>query len=110
MVFTNGRSKTGGRKPGSRNRRTLAAAARSDALEHLEKTMASTDGTITPDLKLRAAIALAHFQHSKPAPTRTETFIGPVPFAAPKTIEAAREAHPRIGGASGFRRPVDRGV
>ncbi|HZZ21397.1 MAG TPA: hypothetical protein VFE60_01960 [Roseiarcus sp.] len=55
--------------------------------------MTSTDDpTITPDLRLRAAIALAHFQHSKPAPTRVETFIAPVPFAAPKTVEAAREA------------------
>ena len=58
MVFTNGHPKTGGRKKGGRNKRTIAAAAHPDALDHLEKVMASTDDpTITPDLKLRAAIA-----------------------------------------------------
>ena len=55
MSFAPGHAKAGGRKNGARNKRTLVAAARPDALAHLEKVMTSTDGTITPDLKLRAA-------------------------------------------------------
>ena len=72
-AFSQGRAKTGGRKSGSRNKRTIAAAARPDALLHLEKVMTSTDGTITPDLKLRAAIALATvsaFEARSPLETR----------------------------------------
>ena len=97
MVFTNGRAKTGGRKRGSRNQRTIAAAARPDALAHLEKVMESTDGTITPDLKLRAAIALAQYQHSKPVPMRGGTLIDPIPYTAPKTVEEARAAILELG-------------
>ena len=86
-AFSQGRAKTGGRKSGSRNKRTIAAAARPDALLHLEKVMTSTDGTITPDLKLRAAIALAQYQHSKPIPSK---LVDPIPYTAPKTVDEAR--------------------
>ena len=78
--------------------RTLAAAAYPDALDHLTKVMGSTvDPLIVADMRLRAVIALAHFQHSKPAPRRVETFIGPRPFAALLTDLAAREAIPWNG-------------
>ena len=102
MTFTKGTPKpaNGGRKRGTRNRRTIAAAGRPDALEHLEKVMtatAETDPLILPDMKLRAAIALAHFQHSKPAPTRIETFIGPIDYTKPATVEEARAALLELG-------------
>lgn len=97
MAFTNGHPKTGGRKRGSRNKRTIAAAARPDALDHLEKVVASTDGTITPDLKLRAAIALAAYQHSKPAPSHTETFVAVDSYEEPKTVEEARALILKLG-------------
>jgi hypothetical protein len=94
MVFTNGHPKTGGRKKGGRNERTIAAAAHPDALDHLEKVMASTDDpTITPDLKLRAAIALAQYQHSKPAPT----YVAVDSYEEPKTVEEARPLILKLG-------------
>jgi hypothetical protein len=92
--FTQGapRPANAGRKPGSRNKRTLAGAPKTypDALEHLAKVMTSTDGTITPDLKLKAAVALAQYQCSKPTPLRGGTLIDPTPYTAPKTVEEAR--------------------
>ena len=62
--FTQGmpRPANGGRKRGTRNKRTLAAASRPDALDHIEKVMATNDGTITPDVRLRAATVLAMYQ------------------------------------------------
>jgi len=92
-AFSQGRAKTGGRKSGSRNKRTIAAAARPDALAHLEKVMTSTDGTITPDLKLRAAIAFAQYQHSKPAPT----YVAVDGYEEPKTVEEARTLILKLG-------------
>jgi hypothetical protein len=83
-----------GRKKGSRNRRTLAAALKTypDALDHLASVVAAKDDTtITPDLRLRAAIGLAAYQHPKPFPLR-ETFVGPIDYAAPKTVDEARAA------------------
>jgi hypothetical protein len=63
MAFARGKSRpaNSGRRKGSRNKSTLAGAPKTypDALEHLAKVMTSADGTITPDLKLRAAVALA---------------------------------------------------
>jgi|SRR5271165_2441686 len=97
MVFAPGHKKEGGRKPGSRNRRTLAAASKAphpDALDHLAAVIASTDGTITPDLKLRAAIALAAYQRPKPFPLRS---IDPIPYTAPKTVEEARSLILELG-------------
>jgi hypothetical protein len=95
VTFASGapRPSNAGRKKGSRNKRTLAAAPKvyPDALEHLVAVMANDDGTITPDLKLRAAIGLAAYQNAKPAPFRTETFIGPIDYTAPKTPEEARQ-------------------
>ena len=66
MKFTDGRTKTGGRPKGGRNKRTIAAASRPDALDHIEKVMATNDGTVTPDVRLRAATVLAMYQHSRP--------------------------------------------
>jgi hypothetical protein len=84
MKFANGRAKTGGRRPGSLNKRTIAAAY-PDAFGHLVKVMATTDDpTITPELRLRAAIVLVPYQHSK------QTYLNPLPYAAQKTVEEAR--------------------
>ena len=95
MKFAKGKPKpaNSGRKKGGRNKRTIAAAARPDALAHLEKVMTSVDPTVTPDLKLRAAIALACYQHSKPRETR----LSPIPYAAPKTVDETRAAILELG-------------
>src|SRR5271166_3092209 len=93
MAFAKGKPRpaNSGRQKGARNKRTLAGAPKTypDALEHLASVMASTDGTITPDLKLRAAIALAQYQHSKPTPLK-ETYVAVDDYTAPKTVEEAR--------------------
>jgi hypothetical protein len=90
--FVNGRTKTGGRTRGVKNRRTIAAQERLDALDFIEALVATDDGTISPDVRLRAATVLAAYQHSRPAPTRTETFVAVNGYAAPKTVEEARQA------------------
>ena len=97
MSFANGHAKMGGRQKGKRNKRTLDAAPRLDALDHIEKVMATDDGTISPDVRLRAATVLAAYQHSRPAPTRTETFVVVNSYAAPKTVEEARLAILELG-------------
>ena len=101
MVFARGKPRpaNSGRQKGSRNKSTLAGAPKTypDALEHLAKVMTSADGTITPDLKLRAAIALAQYQHSKPTPARGGTLIDPIPYTAPKTVEEARSLILELG-------------
>jgi hypothetical protein len=94
MTFTQGHAKTGGRKKGVRNRKTVAATPKTyaEALEHLAAVVAADeDQAITRELKVRAAIGLAAYQHSKPAPTRIETFVGPINYAAPKTPEEAQQ-------------------
>jgi hypothetical protein len=100
MPFVKGRRKTGGRTRGTRNRRTLAAQPQThpDALEHLAGVVASKDPLITPELKVRAAAALAQYQHSKPAGPRPETFVTPINFEVPRTIEEARERVLELGG------------
>jgi hypothetical protein len=57
---------------------------------------AKDDPTITPDLRLRAAIGLAAYQHPKPFPLK-ETFVGPIDYAAPKTVQEARAAILELG-------------
>jgi hypothetical protein len=94
MTFTRGHAKTGGRRRGARNRRTLAAAAKPNAIDHLEMVMTSQEPTITPDLKLRAAIALAQYQQPKPVPSRA---FAPVDYKAPTTPDEAREAILSLG-------------
>ena len=102
MSFAGGQPKpaNGGRKKGVRNKRTVAAtskAAHPDALDHLAAVMAAKDDpTITPDLRLRAAIGLAAYQHPKPFPLK-ETFVGPIDYAAPKTVQEARAAILELG-------------
>jgi hypothetical protein len=102
MRFVRGQPKPakGGRKKGVRNKRTVAAASKAahpDALDHLAAVMAAKDDpTITPELKLRAAIGLAAYQHPKPFPLK-ETFVGPIDYAAPKTVEEARRAILELG-------------
>jgi hypothetical protein len=61
MTFARGQPKpaNGGRKKGVRNKRTLAAEAKPDGLNHLIEVMTSTDPVITPDLKLRRNCALS---------------------------------------------------
>src|ERR1700722_19047955 len=91
--FAKGRAKTGGRQKGVRNKRTVFTEANPypDGLEHLAMVVAASDDpTITHELRLRAAIGLAAYQHPKPAPTRDETFIGPIDYTAPTTPEEAR--------------------
>jgi hypothetical protein len=76
------------------------------ALEHLARTMTATmesDPTITPDLKLRAALGLAAYQNPKPTPLR---FVGPVDYAAPKTVDEARAALLELGGERLARREI----
>ena len=99
MKFAAGtpRPANSGRKKGARNKRTLAAAEKIDALRHLVEVIENEDGTITPDLKLRAAIALAGFQHPRPAPAQTEMFLTPVDYTAPTTPEEARQTVLRLG-------------
>ena len=95
MSFATGqpRPANAGRKKGTRNKRTLAADARPDALAHLEKVMTSTDGVITPDLNLRAAIALAQYQYPKPPPT----YVAVDGYEEPKTVEEARTLILKLG-------------
>jgi hypothetical protein len=58
---------------------------------------AKDDPTITPDLRLRAAIGLAAYQHPNAAPLRVETFVGPIDYTAPTTPEEARAALRALG-------------
>jgi hypothetical protein len=100
MSFATGHAKSGGRKKGARNKRTVAAAPQTypDALEHLAKIVATTpetDPTITQELRLRAAIGLAQYQHPKPWMSR---FIGPIDgYAAPRTVDEARATILELG-------------
>jgi hypothetical protein len=91
------RPANGGRKRGTRNKRTLAAASRPDALDHIEKVMATNDGTITPDVRLRAATVLAMYQHSRPAPSHTEAFVAVDGYEEPKTVDEARALILKLG-------------
>jgi hypothetical protein len=85
--FQPGRRKTGGRKKGSYNAKALVHP---DALIHLAQTVASKDPNVTPDLKVRAAAALAQYQHPKPTAPK-QPFFTPKPFAftRPTTLEEA---------------------
>jgi hypothetical protein len=97
MKFTKGKPKpaNSGRKKGVRNKRTIAAEAKTDGLDYLAMVVATTDDpTITPDLRLRAAIALTAYQHPKPAPL--EMANQPIDLKPPKTAQEAREAIARI--------------
>jgi hypothetical protein len=99
MTFASGHAKMGGRPKGGRNRRTLVAAPKvyPDALEHLATVIATTDGTITPELRLRAAIGLAAYQHPKPTSLAGETFVTVEGYIAPATVEEARQAILTLG-------------
>jgi hypothetical protein len=86
MAFQKGHKKFGGRKRGS-----IRALDHPDGLVRLVAMMESEDPLITPELKLRAAIAVASFQHCKPTAPRAETFITrPIDYKAPETVEEAR--------------------
>ena len=85
--------KTGGRKAGVRNKRSMLIppVAGPDALEHLAAVMtAKDDPTITPDLRLRAAVALAQYQHPKPWSSRPAGH--PINLEPPKSAQEARDA------------------
>ena len=114
MTFAPGKPKTGGRRAGQRNRRTIEAAiAKTDALKYLSDLIDSDDETIGRDLKVKAAICLAGYQRARPAPVQTEMFLTPVDYTAPTTPDEARQTRPharREAGpwralASGARRP-----
>jgi hypothetical protein len=97
MSFAPGHAKAGGRRKGARNKRTLAAEPKTyaDALRHLAAVMAAKDPTITPELRLRAAIALAQYQ--RPKPTSLKPVPGqPIDLEPPKSAEEAREAIAKI--------------
>lgn len=97
MPFAKGkpRAANAGRRRGTRNKRTVAAQGPvyPDALKHLAEVMASTDGAITPELKLRAALGLAPYQNSKPVPLKT---FQPIELKEPTTAQEARDAIVRI--------------
>ena len=57
--------------------------------------MAAKDPTITPELRLRAAIALAQYQRPKPTPLKPVPG-QPIDLEPPKNAEEAREAIARI--------------
>jgi hypothetical protein len=61
--------------------------------------MTSTDPLITPELKMRAATALAAYQHSRPIGARPPTFT-PTPFELHPiaTLKEASEEMLRIAG------------
>ena len=94
MAFTPGapRHPNAGRRKGSRNKRTLLAQPKQypDALAYLATLIESDDATINREFKVRAAIALAQYQQPKPAPARSETFVGLADYVAPTTPEEAR--------------------
>jgi hypothetical protein len=98
--FAKGRAKTGGRQRGVRNKRTIAAESAKllpDGLAYLAKVMASEDATVTPDMKLKAAICISQYQHAKPAPVQSETFVGLAGYVAPTTPEEARAFILKLG-------------
>jgi hypothetical protein len=69
-MFEKGRKKTGGRKKGVRNKRTLAVLPRQhpNALDYLAEVVA--DDTLNAELRVRAATGLAVYQHPKPFASR----------------------------------------
>ncbi len=97
MPFAKGkpRAPNAGRRRGVRNKRTVAAQGPvyPDALKHLAEVMASTDATITHELKLRAALGLAQYQNSRPVPLKT---FQPIELKEPTTAQEARDAIVRI--------------
>ena len=103
MSFATGHAKSGGRKKGARNKRTVAAAPQTypDALEHLAKIVATTpetDPTITQELRLRAAIGLAQYQQCRKPWMLFGGFIGPIDgYAAPRTVDEARATILELG-------------
>ena len=90
-------SRTRKRRPqnGGRNKRTIAAEAYPDALDHLDQgdDGDTDDPTITPDLRLRAATTLAAYQHPKPAPS----YVTVDGYEEPKTVEEARALILKLG-------------
>ena len=100
MTFARGqpRPANAGRKKGSRNKHTIAAASAfastsqyPDALAYLAKVMTSAnDPLVTPDMRLRAATVLAQDQAPRPFPLRQVTG-APFDFALPKTAQEARD-------------------
>jgi hypothetical protein len=99
MAFAKGQKKTGGRQKGSRNKRTIAAQPKThpDALDHLASVVASKSPNITAELKVRAATALAQYQHPKPTAARPETFIRLAHYVKPTGVYEAREAILTLG-------------
>jgi hypothetical protein len=92
MTFVKGQRKppNAGRRAGTPNKRTVIARTHPDALDHLAKVMASTDPLITPELKMRAAIGLAQYQHPKPGAPREATFnLNPFKLNKLTTLEDA---------------------
>jgi hypothetical protein len=105
MTFVRGKPRppNSGRRKGVRNKRTVVVKERiyPDALAFLAKVVRgrrsrmNRNGVLvvdyTDDQKLRAAAALAQYQRPKPTTSRSETFIGPVDYQKPRSVEEARE-------------------
>ncbi len=101
MPFQKGQPKpvNGGRRKGTPNKKSVARGALEglpDALAHLAQVMTSNEPNITPELKLRAAVALAQYQRPRPYAGK-ETFTAAIDYETPKTVEAAREAILALG-------------
>ena len=89
MTFAPGRVKTGGRTRGKPNKRTILAEQRATgALDHLRKVMETADGTVTAELRVRAAVALA--QYSTPKPVALRVLATPLNLSPPKDAKQAR--------------------
>jgi hypothetical protein len=103
-----GRPKTGGRRAGTPNKKTIARAAAAlkrpeshvDALRFLSRIVRGRRPNLTEELRTRAAIALASYQHPHPTPPRAPTF-APKPFNLNKltTLEDAGAEAQRIAAA-----------
>lgn len=99
MRFAKGepRNPRAGRKKGSLNWRTLEAKAkRFDALEHIIKMAQSQEEGVTNEVKLRAMIAVANFQCSRPTPIKQ--IVQPVDIMEPKTALEARNSIAKVAG------------
>jgi hypothetical protein len=96
VTFVKGNPKppTSGRKKKTPIRR---AGDLTPAIEHLAQVIVSADPAITPELKVRAAVGLAPYQNPKPTAPRQETFIGPIDYTKPSTVEGARETILALG-------------
>jgi hypothetical protein len=102
MPFVRGKPRpvNSGRRAGTPNRRTIQPKTYPDALEHLASVMTSKSPLVTAELKTRAAIGLAAYQHCKPAGPKAATFAPkPFGFRKPTTMAEANAETTRVAEA-----------